>query len=331
MFRLGNCLSVVALNLLLSFGNSAALSAEPLPSWNDTASKRAIVDFVQGVSTKDSPNYVPPAERIAVFDNDGTLWAEKPLYFQFLFAIDRVKTLAPEHPEWREQQLFKAVLEDDRDALAAAGKAGLLKLLMAAHAGITTEEFSEIARRWQDAARHPSLDRSYTELVYQPMLDLLEYLRDNGFKTYIVSGGGVDFLRVFAEEVYGIPPEQVIGSSIEIEYEVRDGLPLLARLPEVDFIDDKEGKPVAIHRHIGRRPIFAAGNSDGDYEMLKWTTSGDGPRFGLFVHHDDDSREWAYDRDSIVGKLDRGLDDANAHGWRLISMKNDWKLIYREQ
>jgi len=303
-------------------------AADPLPSWNETESKKAIVAFVQRVTTKGSPDFIPAGKRIATFDNDGCLWSEKPLYFQMLFVIDRVKQLAPMHPEWNRTQPFQAVLEGDQETLAAAGNAGLMQLLLATHAGMTTDAFADTVRDWLQTARHPQLNRPYTELVFQPMLELLDYLRASGFKTYIVSGGGIESLRVFAEEVYGIPPTQVVGSRIKTKYEVRDGMPVLVRLPEIDFIDDKEGKPVGIQQHIGQRPVFAAGNSDGDFQMLQWTTSGEGASFGLLVHHDDGAREWAYDRDSHVGKLDRGLNEAAALGWTVISMRHDWKVVY---
>jgi hypothetical protein len=282
------------------------------------------------VTSADSPDFIPPQQRIATFDNDGTLWSEKPLYFQFLFAVDRIKALAPSHPEWKTTQPFKAVLEDDHEALAATGQVGLLKLVMASHAGMSTDEFAVIVKEWLQTARHPRFDRPYTELVYQPMLELLDYLRAHGFKTYIVSGGGVEFLRTFAEEVYGVPPAQVIGSSIKTKFEIHNGRPALIRLPEVNFIDDKAGKPVGIHQHIGQRPLFAAGNSDGDFEMLQWTTMRSGPAFGLVIHHDDAVREWAYDRESPVGRLDRGLDEWQKQGWIMVSMRNDWKMVYPE-
>jgi len=311
-----------------SLSSGALWAEDALPSWKDTKTKRAIVEFVQSATDEASPDFVVPAERIATFDNDGCLWSEKPIYFQLLFAIDRVKELAAEHPEWKEQQPFKAVLENDRQALAAAGEKGLLQLVAATHAGITTEEFAGVAGDWLASARHPRFNRPYRELVYQPMLELLDYLRDNGFKTYIVSGGGIEFLRVFAEEVYGVPPEQVVGSSIKTKFDSRDGKPVIARLPEVDFIDDKAGKPVAIHKFIGRRPLAAFGNSDGDLQMLQWTAAGDGARFCLLIHHTDVDREWAYDRDSHVGRLDKALDEATQRGWTVVDMKNDWSTIY---
>jgi phosphoglycolate phosphatase-like HAD superfamily hydrolase len=283
---------------------------------------------VEKVTREGSPDFVPPSERIAVFDNDGCLWSEQPLYFQAIFIFDRIKALAPQHPEWKEKEPFSSVLKGDTKAALAGGEHALLEMAMATHAGMTTEEFEKSVTDWLATARHPQTGKLYTEMVYQPMLELLQYLRANGFKTFIVSGGGIDFLRPWAEEVYGIPPEQIVGSSIKAKYEPRDGKPVIIKLPELDFIDDKAGKPVGIHRHIGRRPIFAAGNSDGDFEMLEWTTSGPGPRFGMIVHHDDAGREFAYDRESHVGKLARGLDEAPARGWQLVSMKNDWKAIF---
>lgn len=304
------------------------VESSPLPSWAESASRDAIVDFVARVTDPASPDFVPEAERIATFDNDGTLWSERPVYFQLLFAIDRVKALASEHPEWKDQQPFKAVLEGDMEALAEAGERGLLELVMASHAGMTTVEFEAIVEDWLSTARHPELDRPYTELVFQPMLELLEYLRFNGFKTFIVSGGGTEFMRPWTQAVYGIAPEQVVGSSIKVEYEVRDGEPVLVRLPEIDFIDDKAGKPVGIHKFIGRRPIAAFGNSDGDFQMLEWTTGGEGARLGVLIHHTDAEREWAYDRNSHVGSLSRGLDEAAERGWVVVDMKNDWLTIY---
>jgi len=316
---------VIAIHLT---GAAIVRAADPLPSWNEGASKQAIVDFVERVTAKESPDYVAPADRIATFDNDGCLWSEKPVYFQLLFAIDRVKQLAPQHPEWKTEQPFKAALEGDKEAIAKSGMEGLAKLIMATHAGMTTDQFSQTVRNWLKTARHPRFQRPYSELVYQPMLELLAYLRKNGFRTYITSGGGVEFMRVFAEDVYGIPPEQVIGSSIKMKFELRDGRPVIVRLAEIDFIDDKEGKPIAIHKFIGRRPIAAFGNSDGDLQMLQWTAAGDGPRFCLYVHHTDADREWAYDRNSHIGKLDQGLDAAQNGGWTVVDMKQDWKVIY---
>jgi hypothetical protein len=312
----------------LALASSPAGAADPLPSWNDTASRRAIVAFVEEAVREGAPGFVPPAERIAVFDNDGTLWSEQPMYFQAIFAFDRVRALAGRHPEWREKEPFASVLKGNAEAALAGGERSLLEMTLATHAGMSTEEFESIVRDWLASARHPGTGKRYTEMVYQPMLELLVYLRARGFKTYIVSGGGVEFLRVFAEEVYGVPPEQVIGSSIKTKYEVRGGKPVIVRLPEVSFIDDKEGKPVGIQQHIGRRPILAFGNSDGDFQMLEWTTTGKGPRFGLLVHHTDREREWAYDRKSHVGRLERGLDEAHARGWTVVDMKADWRQIY---
>ena len=302
--------------------------AEVLPSWNEGSSRKAIVAFIERVTDDAGPDYVQPANRIAVFDNDGTLWSEKPAYFQLLFAIDRIKAVAPEHPEWKSEQPFKAVLEGDMKALAASGEKGLLQLVMASHAGMTTTEFERIVSEWITTAKHPKSGKLFTEMVYQPMLELLDYLSANGFKTYIVSGGGIEFMRPWAQRVYGVPPEQVVGSSIKVEDRMTDTGPVLVRLPEIDFIDDKAGKPVGIHKFIGKRPIFAAGNSDGDLQMLQWTTAGDGARFGLIVHHTDEEREWAYDRDSHIGKLDKALDEAAVKGWTVVNMKQDWLTIY---
>jgi len=321
---IGKVITVVALLVL----TSSATAGDPLSSWNEGPTKQSIIDFVAAVTTPDSTNYVPPAERIAVFDNDGTLWAEQPLYFQLAFALDRIKTLAPEHPEWKDTQPFKAVLEGDPETALSGGEQALFELVMASHTGMTAIEFSAIAKEWLRTARHPTTGRLHTEMVYQPMLDLLAYLRANDFKTYITSGGGVAFLRAFAEEVYAIPPEQVIGSSIKTRYEYRDGNPVLVRLPELNFFDDKEGKPVAINQHIGRRPIAAFGNSDGDLQMLQWICAGDGTRLCVYVHHTDAEREWAYDRESHIGKLDKGLDQAHEDGWTVVNMKNDWKTIF---
>ena len=322
---------LAALAILVAAGceqQNRATVSDPLPSWNEGAAKQAILGFVAEVTDESAPNYVPPAERIAVFDNDGTLWSERPLYFQLFFAIDRVKALAPEHPEWQNQQPFKAVLENDMQALAASGEHGLLQLVMATHAGMTTEEFEQIVKEWIVTARHPRFNRPFTDLVYQPMLELLTYLRANDFKTFIVSGGGIEFMRPWVETVYGIPPEQVVGSSIKVKFEMRNGTPVLVRLPEIDFIDDKEGKPVGIHKFIGRRPIAAFGNSDGDLPMLQWTAAGPGKRLLVYIHHTDAEREWAYDRTSHIGRLDKGLDEARAKGWTVVDMKGDWKAIY---
>ena len=305
-------------------------AADALPSWTDGATKSRIVSFVQGVTDPTSRTYVPPAERVAVFDNDGTLWSEQPMYFQLAFILDRVKALAPRHPEWQTQEPFKSALAGDVAGVAASGEHGLLELMAATHAGTTGEEFAGIVSSWLATARHPRFHRPYTELTYSPMRELLAYLRANGFKTFIVSGGGIEFMRVFGERAYGIPPEQMVGSSIRTRYEVRDGKPVIVRLPEIDFIDDKAGKPVGIHKYIGRRPILAVGNSDGDFEMLEYTTSGAGTRLGLIVHHDDGEREYAYDRHSSIGRLDRGLDEAAQRGWVVVSMKSDWRTVYSE-
>jgi phosphoserine phosphatase len=309
----------------------ALAQSDPLPSWNDTAPKAAIVEFVEKVSKEGSPDFVPEPERIAVFDNDGTLWTEHPMYVQLAFALDRVKAEAPNHPEWATTQPFQAVLEGDMKTLAAAGEKGLLELIMATHAGMTTDEFQKIATEWIATARDPRFKKPYTELVYQPMLELLAYLRANGFKTYIVSGGGIELMRPWTEEIYGIPPEQVVGSTIKTQFEMRDGIPTLFRLPQVNFIDDKAGKPVAINEHIGRRPIAAFGNSDGDLEMLQWTTLAEGLQFGLIVHHTDAEREYAYDRKSDFGHLDKALDAAEINNWTVVDMKNDWKQIFPEK
>ncbi len=323
-------LSLIAvLSLVVAFsGLQAAHAADPLPSWNDGKARQSIIDFVARVKKKGSPDFVPPAERIATFDNDGTLWAEQPMYVQLLFAIDRVKALAPQHPEWKDKEPFASLLKGDVKNALAGGENAKLEIVMETHAGTTTEEFETIVKEWIAAARHPTTKRPYTEMVYQPMLELLAYLRANDFKTFIVSGGGIEFMRPWTEEVYGIPPEQVVGSSIKTKFEMQDGKPVLVRLPELDFMDDKQGKPIGINSHIGRRPIAAFGNSDGDLQMLQWTTAGEGPRFALYVHHTDAEREWAYDRDSSIGRLDQGLDEAVAKGWTVVDMKQDWKIIY---
>jgi len=307
---------------------AAPAPADPLPSWNEGATRQAIVGFVERVTTEGGADFVPVAERIAVFDNDGTLWSEQPIYFQLQFALDRVKAMAADHPEWKSTQPFKAVLEGDMKALMAAGEKGLVGLIAVTHAGMTVDEFGDIVRAWTDTARHPKTQRRYTEMVFQPMLEVLAYLRANGFKTYIVSGGGVEFMRPWAEKVYGIPPEQVVGSRGKLKYEVRDGKGILVKLPDIDLVDDKAGKPVGISQVIGRRPIAAFGNSDGDFEMLEYVTTGPGPRFGLIVHHTDAEREWAYDRESHIGRLVRGLDEAATRKWVLADMKQDWKTIY---
>lgn len=303
-------------------------ASDPLPSWNDGKSKQAIMSFVEKVTKEGGPDFVPAAERIATFDNDGTLWAEQPMYFQLFFTIDRVKLLAPSRVDWKEKAPFASILKGDITGALSGGEKAIVELVMATHTGMTTDEYDQIVKDWVATAKHPTTKRPYTEMVYQPMLELLAYLRANGFKTYIVSGGGIEFMRPWAEKVYGIPPEQVVGSSIKTKLEMRDGKPVLVRLAELNFIDDKEGKPVGIQQHIGRRPIAAFGNSDGDLQMLQWTAAGSGPRFCLYVHHTDAEREWAYDRKSSIGKLDKGLDEAKTKGWTVVSMKDDWKTIY---
>jgi phosphoglycolate phosphatase-like HAD superfamily hydrolase len=315
---------------------STSLGAGPLPSWNEGAAKQSIVEFVTKVTTAGSPDFVPVPERIAVFDNDRTLWAEQPMYFQFLFALDRVRALAPQHPEWKTKEPFASLLKGDVKGALAGGDRALLELVMATHTGMTTEEFEQIVKDWIATARHPKTKRPYTEMVYQPMLELLAYLRTNGFKTFIVSGGGIEFMRAWAEKAYGIPPEQVVVGSIKTKFELRDGKPVLVRLPELNFIDDNVGKPVGIHQHIGRRPIAAFGNSDGDLQMLQWTTAaragssqaGSGARFALIVHHTDAEREWAYDRTSSIGKLDKAWDEAKTKNWTVVDMKQDWRTIF---
>jgi phosphoglycolate phosphatase-like HAD superfamily hydrolase len=313
-----------------AFGSGPALAqTDPLPSWNDTAPKKAILDFVGRVTTEEGADYVLPEQRIAIFDNDGTLWAEQPVYFQLAFALDRIAALAPEHPDWETTQPFKGVLEGDIKAVAASGEHGLLEIVAATHAGITTEKFADIVDGWLKGAQHPRFNRPYTELVYQPMLELLAYLRDNDFKTFIVSGGGVEFMRTFAERVYGIPPEQVVGSSGVVKFEMGpDSKPVLMKDAKVEFVDDGPGKPVGINRFIGRRPIFAFGNSDGDQQMLEWTAAGSGARFMGLVHHTDAEREWAYDRDSHIGRLDKALDEGRERGWTFADIKRDWRVVF---
>ena len=297
---------------------------DPLPSWNDGSAKARIVAFVDKI---DRDN-VPDSKRIAVFDNDGTLWVEQPIYTQAQFAISRIKALAPEHPEWKDKEPYASVLKGDMKGMAAAGEKGLVEMVFATHSGMTTDEFDKLVTDWIATAKHPQTGKLLTEMVYQPMLELLTYLRANGFKTFIVSGGGIEFMRPWAERVYGIPPEQVVGSSGELKFEMRDGKPVLVKLPKLNFVDDKEGKPVGILQHIGRRPIAAFGNSDGDLQMLQWTAAGDGARFCMYVHHTDAAREYAYDRESHIGQLDKGLDEAKAKGWTVADMKADWSKIY---
>jgi phosphoserine phosphatase len=301
---------------------------DPLPSWHEGPSKTSILHFIEAVTTEGGAEFVSPLDRIAVFDNDGTLWSEKPFYFQLIFALDRVKALAAQHPEWLQQQPFKAVLEDDIEGFLAGGLKAILDVLVATHGGDTSDEFERTVTAWIASARHPRTGRPYTEMVFQPMLELLETLRTNGFRTYIVSGGGIEFMRAWVEDVYGIPPEQVIGSSIETKFEIREAGPVLVRIPKIDFVDDNEGKPVGIHKFIGRRPILAFGNSDGDHQMLQWTAAGDGPRLMGLVHHTDAEREWAYDRESPVGRLDNALDEAREKGWTVVDMALEWRVVY---
>jgi len=325
----GPLLALLLAVLILSPATfSHAQTEDPLPAWNDGSNKRAIIDFVTTTTTEGHGNFIPPTKRIAVFDNDGTLWSEQPLYFQALYIFDRIRELAPDHPEWQQTEPFASVLKGDHESALSGGTQALLKMAMATHAGVTAAEFSESVADWLATARHPDTGAPYTAMVFQPMLELLDYLRANDYKTFIVSGGGIDFLRVFAEEVYGIPPEQVVGSSLKAKYEERNGTPAIIKIAEVDFIDDKAGKPVGIHYHIGRRPVIAVGNSDGDFEMLEWTAAGEAPRLSMLVHHDDQDREWSYDRESHIGRLVRGLDEGPGRGWKIISMKEDWKRIF---
>jgi phosphoserine phosphatase len=326
--RAAALLLLVCASPLVFVACAATAPADPLASWNDGPTKAAIIGFVEQVTREGGPDFVPPAERIATFDNDGTLWTEQPAYTQLLFALDRVRAMAPQHPEWRHEDPFRSVLAGDTEGLAAAGEEGLLEIVGATHAGMTTDEFEAIAADWIATAEHPKFKRKYTELVYQPMLELLDYLRGNGFKTFIVSGGGVEFMRPWTEAVYGIPPEQVIGSSVVTELEMRDGVPVLVRKPEVFFIDDKEGKAIGIQKFIGRRPIAAFGNSDGDLAMLEWTAAGGGARLAVIVHHTDGEREVAYDRQSKVGRLDKALDVAASRGWTVVDMKADWTRVF---
>lgn len=330
MLRLFLSVLVIA---LVSLSSSKAdeikgVSADPLPSWNSGDAKSSIIEFVSRVTDRDGREFVPASERIATFDNDGTLWPEQPVYFQLLFAIDRVKSLAPRHPEWKTKEPFASLLRGDLKAALEGGEHAVVELVMATHAGMSTDEFERIVTDWILSAKHPTTGKAYTDMVYQPMLELLNYLRVNGFKTYIVSGGGVDFMRPWVERVYGIPPEQVIGSSVKVRYDSRDGRPVLIRQAEINFVNDKEGKPVGIHNQIGRRPIAAFGNSDGDLQMIEWSTSGGGARFGMLLRHTDAQREWSYDRQSKVGRLDRGLEEAKKMGWTVINMARDWRVVY---
>jgi phosphoglycolate phosphatase-like HAD superfamily hydrolase len=314
-----------SVTLLLS---ASAQAKDPLPSWTKGPAKSAIIEFVRAVTKKGGKDYVPPDERIATFDNDGTLWVEYPIYTQILFAFDRVKELAPQHPEWKTTQPFKALLEGDMKTVGASGMKGVMEIITATHSGMTADEFAEEVSKWLATTKQDKFKRLYTKLVYQPQLDLLAYLRRNGFKTFIVSGGGIAFMRTVSEKAYGIPPEQVVGSSIVTEFQDKDGKPELVRMPKIDFINDKAGKPVGIYQHIGRRPILAFGNSDSDMQMIEYTMAGEGRRLGLFVHHTDAEREYAYDRKSHVGVLDKALDQATANGWIIVDMKKDWKRVF---
>ncbi len=308
--------------------NDVEQSKDPLPSWNEGKVKTSIINFVEAAIDESSPDYITVKDRIATFDNDGNLWSEQPYYFQLKFAIDRVKALAGEHPEWKDTYPFKAVLEDDMDKLISFGEHGLLELVMATHAGMSTQEFNQSVQGWLANNTHPRFNKKYNELVYQPMLELLAYLQNNQFKTFIVSGGGIDFMRVWTEEAYNIPPDQTIGSSLKAEFVIENNEVIIRKLPAINFIDDKAGKPVGIHQYIGKKPVFASGNSDGDLQMLQYTASGEGPSFMLYLHHTDSIREWAYDRNSNIGRLDKGLDIAADEGWAVIDMEKDWKVIY---
>ncbi|WP_436162660.1 HAD family hydrolase [Mesorhizobium sp. LjRoot246] len=320
---------MLAAGLTVAGHATARAQADPLPSWNEGAAKAAILDFIRRTTAPGGPDFVPVSERIATFDNDGTLWTEQPFYFQLAFALDRVKALAPTHPEWKTEQPFSAVISGDMKALMASGEPGLIEIMEITHAGMTTDEFAQTVIDWTRTARHPRFNRPYTDLVFKPMLELLSHLRQNGFKTFVVSGGGIEFMRPWMEQVYGIPPEQVVGSSGITQYKLQpDGTPVLVKEAKVEFVDDGPGKPVGINRFIGRKPIFAFGNSDGDQQMLEWTASGTGPRFMGLVHHTDAEREYAYDRASPVGKLDKALDEATKKGWTVADMKRDWKEIF---
>jgi phosphoserine phosphatase len=321
-------LLIVPIIAALTFVTGIVRADDLLPSWNDGKAKQSIIAFVERVTTQGSPDYVVPAERIATFDNDGTLWCEQPMYVQAFFVLDRIKQMAPQHPEWKDKEPFASVLKGDMKSALAGGEHAVVALMAAAHSGMTTDEFEKSVTDWITTARHPRTGKLFTEMAFQPMLELLIYLRANGFKTFIVSGGGIEFMRPWAERVYGIPPEQVVGTSGGLKFEMRDGVPVILKTPELVLNDDKEGKPVGIQRHIGRRPIAAFGNSDGDLQMLQYTTAGSGPRFCLYIHHTDAEREYAYDRESHVGKLDKGLDEAAAKGWTVVSMKDDWKTIF---
>ena len=307
---------------------TATTEIDPLPSWNEVTSKSNIITYVSDVTNPKSENFIPIKDRIATFDNDGNLWSEQPAYFQLFFVIDKIKSMADAHPEWKTEQPYKAVLDNDMAELGKQGQRGLLQLVMTTHAGNTTEEFKSEVQQWVKTAKHPTKNVTYDKLVYQPMLELLQYLRDNDFKTYVVSGGGVDFMRAFVTEIYGIPEEQIIGSRIKTEFDYNNGNPVIRRLAGLDFIDDKDGKPLNIQKIIGKKPVFSSGNSDGDLQMMQWAASNKYKSFMLYVHHTDSVREWAYDRESHIGRLDKGLDQAQKEGWTVIDMKNDWKVIY---
>jgi phosphoglycolate phosphatase-like HAD superfamily hydrolase len=320
--------SLMAAIILVAVGVLPGFAQEPLASWNDTAAKSRIMDFVKATVTEGGEGYVVPADRIAVFDNDGTLWSEQPYYVQLGFALDRVKTLSPQHPEWKTKEPFKSILEGDLKGVAKSGELGLVDLLMATHSGMNTDQFSKIVEDWFTEAKNPKTGELHTDMTYLPMRELLDYLRANGFTTYIVSGGGVEFMRPITEKLYGIPPQQVVGSTITTQYAIVDDVPVLKRLPKIDFVDDGAGKPAGINKFIGRKPIFVAGNSDGDYEMMRWTTAAKGPGFAMIVHHTDAEREFAYDRQSSFGKLDKALDEAQRRNWLVVDMKSDWKTVF---
>ncbi len=324
-------LIAACVSLVVFVGCTTSSAQDPLPSWNDGPAKKAILEFVAAVTDNSSKDYVKPVDRIATFDNDGTLWVEYPMYTQVLFIFDRVKQLAPQHPEWKTEQPFKALLEGDMKTVGAAGEKGILEMGMATHSGMTATEFEKTVSAWLATHKQSKFNRLYTQCVYQPQLELLAYLRDNGFKTFIVSGGGIQFMRPMTQKIYGIPPEQVVGSSVVTEFQIRDGKPVLVRTPNINFVNDKAGKPVGIYEHIGQRPILAFGNSDSDMQMIQYTKAGEGRRLGLFVHHTDADREYAYDRKSHVGTLDKVLDLADANGWIIVDMKNDWKGVFPEK
>lgn len=325
---LSKTFGLLGVALAYGFSGHVALAQSALPSWNDTAARQRIIDFVKATTSEGGEGFVAPADRIAVFDNDGTLWTEQPFYIQLGFMLDRVKTLAPQHPEWKTKEPFKSILEGDLKGIARGGEMGIVELGVATHAGMTTDQFNKIVTDWFATAKHPKTGKLYTEMTYLPMRELLDYLRSNGFTTYIVSGGGVEFMRPVTAELYGIPPQQVVGSTIATQYAIVGDVPVLHRLPKVDFVDDGPGKPAGINKFIGRKPIFVAGNSDGDYEMLRWVTAAKGPGFAMVIHHTDAEREFAYDRQSSFGKLDKTLDEAERRNWLIVDMKNDWKTIF---